>query len=176
MNRPRSKLFLVGGIVLGLAALGLSAVPATAPSPSIQSRIDALLKQRLKPEPLPVNPPNPFQLVSGARRDSAPEDFSSKPAVLDESVATTPTIGDPGRETSGPSQSEVLISCATRLKLGGIIVLKDQIQIVVNGVPRKEGDAVAADWNNTIVYLKISRLLPGYMVLRYGEAEATVKF
>ena len=105
MNRPRSKLYLVGGIVLGLAALGHSAVPATAPSPSIQSRIDALLKQRLKPEPLPVNPPNPFQLVSGARRESAPEDFSSKPAVLDESVANTPTIGDPGRETSGPSQS-----------------------------------------------------------------------
>jgi hypothetical protein len=72
--------------------------------------------------------------------------------------------------------SEILITCASRLKLGGVIILKDQIQIVVNGVPRKEGDTVAADWNNSIVYLKIAKLLPGQMVLRYGEAEATVRF
>ena len=68
------------------------------------------------------------------------------------------------------------MGCATRLKLGGVIVLREQIQIVVNGVPRKEGDLIAAEWNNTIINLRISRLLPGYMVLRYGEAEATVKF
>lgn len=150
---------------------------ATLPSPALQHRIDVLLKHRLKPEPLPVNPPNPFQMQSNARFSA--EELGSKPAVTDESATPgSPTPADPtqAREISGASHSEVLISCATRLKLGGIIVLKEQIQIVVNGVPRREGEMIAADWNNTIIYLRIARLLPGHMVLRYGDAEATVKF
>ena len=168
-------------ILLGLTVLSLAATRDTAPSPGIQHKIDVLLKSWLKPEALPVNPPNPFQVMTGLRREVAPDDPAARRANPDVLAATAlPVRDDRPREATGqpagPGDSDVLISCATRLKLGGIIVIKDQIQIVVNGVPRKEGDNIAADWNNTIVYLRITRLLPGQMVLRYNEAEATVKF
>jgi hypothetical protein len=177
MSRTPQKTPFRFPVLLGLAALGLAPTPGAEPSPTIQFRIDALLKHRLKPEPLPVNPPNPFQMISGSRREFSPEDLGSKPAVSDELVASSaPSEQAPPKELAGNSQAEVLIGSATKLKLGGIIILKDQLQIVVNGVPRKEGDSIAADWNNTIVYFKIARLLPGHMVLRYGDAEATVKF
>ncbi len=178
MTRLTPTVFLALATLAGVAAWAATTGNATLPSPTVQQRIDALLKHRLKPEPLPVTPPNPFQTQGTARLST--DELASKPAVADEgpTPATGPGTSDPTqpRETPGASHSEVLIGCAQRLKLGGIIVLKEQIQIVVNGVPRKEGDMIAADWNNTIVYLRIARLLPGHMVLRYGDAEATMKF
>jgi hypothetical protein len=162
-----------------VVALGVCpSLRAAAASPALQQRIDSLLKHRLKPEPLPVNPPNPFQMIGTAKRESGSEESVSRATASREEIiaATPPATDSAAKDLTATQQSETLISCATRLKLGGVIILKDQIQIVVNGVPRKEGDVVAADWNNSIVYLKIARLLPGQMVLRYGEAEATVKF
>jgi hypothetical protein len=172
MSRTSPKLPLCAAALLVFIVPGLVAAGDTPPSPKIQHRIDALLKHRLKPEALPVNPPNPFQVTVGALRERSPDDSVSKPAIANE-----PGAGEvQPKDVTNVSPAEVLIACATRLKLGGIIMLKEQLQIVVNGSPRKEGDVVAADWNNTIVYLRIARLLPGQLVLRYGEAETTVKF
>jgi hypothetical protein len=171
--RPSVSLYLFTVLVTG--ALGLCPASATTPSPAIQKRIDALLKHRLKPEALPVNPPNPFQMTSGPKRELAPDELSARPAISDDVAAPASTEGQV-KELAATSQAEVLVSCATRLKLGGIIIIKEQIQIVINGVPRKEGDAVSAEWNNNIVQLRVARLVPGHLVLRYGEAEATIKF
>jgi len=176
MKHLRHRIVVVGPLVL-LALGSCPALRAATASTSLQQRIDALLKNRLKPEPLPINPPNPFQMTGIARRESGEESAPRSVAPRDDIVAIAPPPSDNvSKELAATQQSETLISCATHLKLGGVIILKDQIQIVVNGVPRKEGDSVAADWNNSIVYLKIARLLPGQMVLRYGDAEATVKF
>jgi hypothetical protein len=163
---------LVAAMVAG------SVIAAEQPSAALQQRIDALLKHRLKPDALPINPPNPFQMTGVAKREStSSEDASARAALREDAAALVNGVAEnQSKELAASQQSEVLISCATHLKLGGVIILKDQLQIVVNGVPRKEGDAIVADWNNTMVQLKIVRLLPGQMVLRYGEAEATVKF
>lgn len=178
MNPALSKTTLVLTFLFGIASAHPCLAAATPSSTSIQQRIDALLKHRLKPEPLPVNPPNPFQMIGGAsKREGGAEETSAKPSAREDAPpAAAPAADNVAKELAGSGASEVLITCASRLKLGGVIILKDQIQIVVNGVPRKEGDTVAAEWNNAIVYLKISKLLPGQLVLRYGEAEATLKF
>ena len=173
MNRAlRLPLCTCAWVAVTLSGVELSA----ASSLTVHQRIDRLLQHRLKPQPLPINPPNPFRMAIGARRESNGADPGSKTAPGPEKAIVARAAVEEHTKDAGPSQLEVLISCATKLKLGGVILLKDQIQIVVNGVPRKEGDSIAADWNNTIVNFRISRLLPGHMVLRYGDAEATVKF
>lgn len=158
-------------LVLG----GPSGQGGTRPNPELQQRIDALLKRRLKPEALPVNPPNPFQPGGTARREAPADESPAKPPVT-EDAANPVTAPAPSPAEIAANPMEVLISCATKLKLGGILVLKDQIQIVVNGVPRREGDVIAADWNNQMIFIRITRLLPGQMILRYADSEVTVKF
>jgi hypothetical protein len=176
MTRRSFPLFARVGLVAVAFAFGASLAAGAEVSPTLQQRIDALLKRRLKPEPLPVTPPNPFQPTGETRRDAAWDDVASKPAVTEDAGAAGGQLAAVGSAANGATASEILISCATKLKVGGVVVVKNQIQIVVNGITRKEGDNVAADWNNTIVQLKIARLLPGQMVLRYGDAEAVVKF
>src|SRR5437868_1296145 len=71
----------LGGLLLSCGLSGSSSHTA-APSPIIQQRIDALLKHRLKPEPLPTDPPNPFQVTSGSStRDLAADGVAVKPAT-----------------------------------------------------------------------------------------------
>jgi hypothetical protein len=177
MSRISPQLRFCATALLILVAPALIAADSTPPSPKIQQRIDALLKHRLRPQALPVNPPNPFQVTGGVRRESAADESVSKPPVASEPVVSSPPTGElQPKDLANVTAAEVLIACATRLKLGGVIILKEQLQIVVNGTPRKEGDVVAADWNGSIVYLRIARLLPGQLVLRYDEAEATLKF
>jgi hypothetical protein len=165
----RISLIISAG-VLGLPLAGAPApAPATPASPMIQQRIDALLKRRLRPEPLPVNLPNPFQMSGGIVREASPEERAAEP----DGAALANAINQ-GKINANPI--EVLTSVSAKLKIGGIIALKDQLQLVINGVPRKEGDSVAADWNGALVFVKIARLSAGQIVLRYGEAEITMKF
>jgi hypothetical protein len=158
---------------LGFLAASAAATPVT---PTLQHRIDVLLKRRLSPEPLPSDLPNPFQVVKGSIRENLSDDIVSRQPALDGVMEVTRAS-----ETSQPraavvtSNTEVLAGAAAKLKVGGIIILKDQIQVVINGMPRKEGDLVAADWNNNLVYLRVLRLFTGEMVLSYADAEITLK-
>jgi hypothetical protein len=154
--------------------MGLCPAHADAPpvaSKPIQQKIDALLKRRLQAEPLPVNPPNPFQLHGGANRALTPDEAATQLAAA-EAEASLHRVLVP----TTASNLEVLTSIVARLKIGGVIVLKDQIQIVINGVPRKEGDSIFVDWNNTPIVVKIIRLLPGQLALRYLDSEITLKY
>lgn len=181
MNPARlPRLLLAAATALLAAAPGYSAAPAASPPAkpalTLQQRIDALLKHRTRPEPLPVDPPNPFVVVSRGLRDTAAADGKSSVAV--ENLASAPKAGAPAAapEFLAASSAEVLAACAVRLKIGGMIRLRDQIQLVINDVPRKEGDFIAAVWNNSIVQLRLVRLVPGQLVLRFEEAEVTLKF
>jgi hypothetical protein len=169
----RISLILATGL-LGVVFAGTpAAVPPPAASSTIQHRIDALLKRRQRPEPLPVNLPNPFQMSSGVIREVASEEIAAR-ATGDIDGAAIANAANQSRVSANPV--EVLASVSARFKIGGVIALKDQLQVVINGVPRKEGDAVAADWNGALLYVKILRLSAGQIVLRYGEAEITMKF
>jgi hypothetical protein len=147
------------------------------PSPLIQQRIDALLKHRLKPEPLPTDPPNPFQVPSGSMRDLGVDGNGAKAAIkaTSEVNANTPAVL-PAGDASSASSAEVLAGCVARLKIGGLIRMRDQIQIVVNDVPRKEGDIIVVDWNNTAIQLRVVHVQPNQLTLHYGDADVILKY
>jgi hypothetical protein len=145
-----------------LALLG-TVVPASGTTP-VQKRIDALLQRRIRADALPLNPPNPFQMNSGIVRLSQPEE---PPPVEEVPVAPKPVL---------PDNLEILTDIASRLKVAGVIVQKDRLHVVINGQPRQEGDSIKADWKNGSINVKIVRLLPGQITLKYSDAEFMLKF
>lgn len=176
MKRPlRSREMLILAAGLLAAAAGYSAAPASSSAPTIQQRIDALLKHRTRPEPLPVDPPNPF--VSRGIRESVMASSAPKATVSVESLANVAPAGtNPSPEFLAASSADVLAACAVRLKIGGVIRLRDQTQVVINDIPRKEGDFIAAVWSNSVVQLRLVRVVPGELVLRFEDAVITLKF
>lgn len=169
---PRHAAFSLSFVALVLAALPLSSAtaPAISPTPKLQRRIDILLKRRTKLEALPPELPNPFQvnLGLGGPRDGALADNASRNSKDDDTAS--------GSTAPAPSNVDILSSIVSRLRFGGMIVLKDQIKVVINGVQRREGDMVPAEWNNSVVYLKITKVTSTDVVLRYNDADATLKF
>ena len=154
-----------------------AAMRAAKQSEEIERRIDALLKLRLKPEPLPRVPPNPFIVVSGlvtAQHTDAPV---TEPAA--EGNHRNPS------DTSGAAQSEefpaftsaeLLARCVATLKFGGVLQLNDRVQIVINNVPRKEGDVILVTHGKTQAYLRVVRIAPGAVTFRLNEAEQVVRY
>lgn len=182
LPRP-SPVWIAALLVVAVGSSSARAASAPpAPSAKVQQRIDTLLKRRLKPEALPIDVPNPFQVITGGpslAREAPPETITMKNAAGEEIPAdpNAPAVAAaPGASTVVPTSLEVLSTVLPRLKIGGVIALKDQLKVVVNGVPRREGEMIPADWNNTVIYLKIVRLLPTQIVFRYGDTEMPLKF
>jgi hypothetical protein len=171
MIKPRI-IFPLLGLVAGL----LWAAPTKPADESalIRQRIDALLKRRQKPEPLPVDPPNPFSLTAvGTANPSPPRD--PPPAT----VATEPTavVAAPvGEEAETANPTELLARCASRLRITGVIRLKDQVHVIINDSPWKEGDYLIVNQGTRILRLQVARIQPGQLTLRLEEAELVLRF
>jgi hypothetical protein len=173
MKRVRHLSFPLAG---ALVALGVfAAVPIqVAPAPiTLTQQIDALLKRRLRPEPLPLDLPNPFALPGngGGRRDAAIQALN-EPA----GAATNPPRTNPNEEARVATSAEVLAESAARLRFGGIMRVQGRVQLVINDVPRKEGDTIVVPWNNTRISLQIVSILADQVVLRYNEADYMLRF
>jgi hypothetical protein len=163
-----------------LAANLMLAAPAAAPASSpkaptqserLQMRIDALLKRRLKPEPLPVVLPNPFVVVSGGtngvRLDGNDDDGADGVVVETPAKPTEPVP---------TTSAEALARGAAKLRIGGMVRLKDELQIIINDSPRKVGDTVVLDRNNAMTYFQVVRIAPGEVTLRLNDATQTIRF
>ena len=146
-------------------ALAVSSFAAE-PTPTIRQQIDALLRQRLRPEPLPTELPNPFQAPTAMVRPRAVVTEPEKSAEEAEAQ----------REAARPRDSDILADFASRLRIGGIIRLKDQVLVVINDIPRKEGDYIPLPGPNSRATVVITRLMSDRMVLRYQDAELTISF
>jgi hypothetical protein len=167
-------LTVVAGASAALSGATANA-PTAAPTLKLQRRIDILLKRKIKTEALPVELPNPFQvnLGIGAPRDGALADSTNRATKDDDAGGN----GSATSASAAPSNVDILSSIVSRLRFGGMIVLKDQgIKVVINGVQRREGDMVPAEWNNSVVYLKITKVTATEVVLRYNDADASLKF
>lgn len=160
-------------IVVALLASPVAPAGTPSPSPAITQQIDALLKHRLRPEPLPVELPNPFVVTAGGIRDAVTDPVRGRSNAFAEAGAAA---ANPDREAVAPTNVDVLAACASRLRIGGVIRIKDQLQIVVNDTPRKEGDFITVPWSGASVHLRIVKLLPEQLTLRYLDAELTVRY
>jgi hypothetical protein len=169
MTTPRHRHV---GTWIAVAGLSLASLHG---QPSIQQQIDALLKSRLRPQSLPVDPPNPFRDVKAIQRESGGDWLATKPAVpADSDLLGTLALADldPARTTNAAA----LASCVSRLKIGGLMRVKDNVHIVINDVPRREGDSIFATWRDTSVAIRVVKIQAGELTLRLGDAETVVKF
>jgi hypothetical protein len=177
-------------LVAAIAASSFALAASTAPSPvggktsaeaaaraakvseRIAQRIDALLGQRLKPEPLPRNPPNPFIMngVAALQRGDAVE---PEPAGDEADKAAAERQAE---ERAAFSDAELLARYVAGLKLGGMITMNDQPRVVINDSPRREGDTVAVKYDGAEVRIQLVRIQPGTITFRFNEAEQTIKY
>jgi hypothetical protein len=176
---PRLFLFIV--LAAGLAFGAPAAAPTTAKPPTqserLRQRIDALLKSRLKPEPLPVILPNPFSVVTGGKNNlHADGSEQESPAEGEAETAPTATGARLAEELPVGSSTEALARGVAKLRIGGVVQLKGQMQIIINDSPRKEGDIIVLDRNNAMTYLQIVHIQPGMLTLRLNEATQTIRF
>jgi hypothetical protein len=154
-----------------LAAAAVAPAPTPAESAAVRERIDALLKRRLTPSPLPVDPPNPFVLVSapGVAAAETPGAASGKSGAPE----PAPLVDDDDDPISGTA---ALARYASRLRIAGLIRIKDQVHIIINDSAWREGDLLIVERNPRLVQLQVARIQPGQLTLRLGDAEMVLRF
>jgi len=168
----RSLLAVTGLLLLLAAAAAAPAVKAPAYEKAAdrfertKARIEALLKSRLKPTPLPATLPNPFEVPGGLAAAAANDhDDSANPA---EPKPVTPLL-PPG------SNSEILAAFAAQLKISGTAEFNGQIHLIINRVPYKEGDLIPVTNQNGITRLRLTRVSLSELTLGLNEATQTLK-
>lgn len=166
MKRPHLLPFLVAA---GLAGALFSAPTAPTPEQSakIRRQVEGLLKARLQPVPLPLDPPNPFIPVA-----AGPGATSAAPAPATTAGNAAPA---PAPDHS-VEDAEVLARYASRLRITGLIRVKGQVHIIINDTPWKEGDAIIVSREPSLVQLQVSRIQPGQLTLKLDEAELVLRF
>jgi len=159
---PRRSLIVAAGLCLAggwlLAQPNSPGSRTPAQVERTQQRIDALLKLRMKPEPLPVTLPNPFQVVSG----SATRSEGDAPVVP--------------AETPVDTSADALARYVAKLQIGGLIRISGQPQLFINDAPRKEGDFLIVEQKDAVIYLQIMKITSSTVTFRLNEATLTVKF
>ena len=170
----RCSLFFAAGLLLS-AATALAAPAPGAPAPKkstdrferTKEHIDALLKNRLKPDPLPSILPNPFQLA-----EEAPVNTSHTPG--DEPAGHEAVV--PVDAAPPGSDAEFLALYAATLKISGMVQLNGRLQLIINQSSYKEGDFIVLRNKETNIFLKVVHIVPGELTLGYNGVEQTVKF
>ena len=168
-------LLVVAGLLLaaGLAPAAPAArgkarnVPKVDHLTQTKERIDALLKRRLNPEPLPALLPNPFQLPGTTAGTGLREGLPPDPTKPDHPVVPV--------EITPPTDSEALARYAAGLKISGAVRLNGQLHLIINQSPYKEGDLLLLNNTEPPVYLQITRLSPGELTLGLNDATLTLK-
>ncbi|HEY4301007.1 MAG TPA: hypothetical protein VGM73_09050 [Candidatus Didemnitutus sp.] len=154
--------------LLLMASVLVAAAPAAKPADvalRLRQRIDTLLLRRNKPDALPVKLPNPFAVVTGGVMRS------------DDSDDDTPVDGVKTPEAAPvDTNAEALARNIAKLRFGGMVTVKGVLQIVINDVPRKDGDVIVLDRNNAMTYLQVVHIGKNELTLRLNDATQTIRF
>lgn len=133
-----------------------------------KERIDALLKRRLNPDPLPANLANPFQLPAGTvvaeLRDGNPPDLPPD------------RKGGPTDLLPPDSDGEALARYAASLKITGTVKVDGQVHLIINQAPYKVGELLPLIFPSGTVYLQIIRIAPAELTVGLNQAVQSVKF
>jgi hypothetical protein len=153
-------------LLLALAGL-LAPLRAADRFERTKARIDALLNHRLKPDPLPAKPANPF-LFNGtgalfAVTNTGPANPTTPPPLVPD---TTPN--------AVMSDEQILAFCVSRIKIGGQVMRGETALLLINSATYKDGDLIPVRANAEIVYyVKVVRISPGEVVFGYNEVFVT---
>jgi hypothetical protein len=164
------SLLLFAAVALTGAVSTVPVTPTRAESRAIHQQVDALLKPRRKPEALPVDPPNPF-LLQAAPGAAVPRDPAAKTA--EPSAGPSPGARD---DLAGATSTELLARFSSRLRITGLIRLKDQVHVIINDSPWKEGDYIIVSREPRLVQLLVTRIQPGQLTLKLEDAELVLRF
>lgn len=125
-----------------------------------RARIDALLDMRLKPAPLPANPPNPFyQAPAVIAGETAP--------VADPVEVLVPAAAD-------ESDIDTLRRFSTTLRVGGVITRNDVLYLTINNATCKTGDIITVGPKDRPIYLKLLELSPSEYTIGLNDAKLSV--
>lgn len=155
---PARPLLLLALLAASIA--GAVTVPGAGESRLIRQRIDELLLRRRNPAPLPMDPPSPFVVLANPGAALAP-------------AATEPA---PRRVEAPPGNAEQLARLASRLRITGLIRIKEQLHVIINDSPWKEGDYIAVESGTGLLQLQVLRVQAGQLTLRLEDAELVMRF
>ena len=167
MNHVKPSFVLVTAALTG-ALFAAPVAPTPEQSARIRLQVDALLKGRLQPVPLPLDPPNPFIPVA-ASPGIAPA-TAAPVAPVAANPASAP-VADPAVE-----DAELLARYASRLHITGLIRVKGQVHVIINDTPWKEGDFIIVSRDPGVVQLQVARIQPGQLTLKLEDAELVLRF
>lgn len=169
MSQVRHLLLLSAGLLLAGAPVGgQTSGASTAEIKRItdryaltRARIDALLDMRLKPVPLPANPPNPFYQAS---TDTIGEEITPVPDPAETPVPETADISD----------IDTLRKYASTLRIGGVITRNNVLYLAINNTTCKVGDIIAVGHKDRPIYLKLLGLSLSEFTLGLNDATLAV--
>lgn len=167
MKPPYPPLLLLFVIALLAGDLIPAPVPSADRSADLRRKVEALLGPRRRREALPLDPPNPFTLASGGVAVAAAGDGRNPVGS---------SLREPSVAPSEASSAEILARVASRLRIGGLIRLKDHMQIVINESPWREGDSLMVEREPRPIQVQVVRIQPGQLILRLDEAELVIRF
>jgi len=123
----------------------------------LNGKIDALLSPRLKPEPLPAKPANPFL-------------FSAPGSEL-----LTPTPTRPLPTNNAPTDdNQILAFCLSKLRISGTFQQGGVTHLLINSATYRESDLVPVRaTGDTVYYVRIANI--GASEVTFGYNEASVK-
>ena len=129
-----------------------------------KTRIDALINHRLKPEPLPAKPANPFLFTGPGALFAVKNDGTTNP---------TPVVPDATPNTV-MSDEQILAFCVSRIRIGGQVMRGERAHLLINSATYKDGDLIPVRANAEIVYyVKVVRISPGEVVFGYNDVFVT---
>lgn len=151
----------------------------------------ALTAARAQPAPIggaaPVRKSDPFEKTRqqieqlfGPRDNPPPfEPARFNPFLLGPvpgAVPETPDQGEPAPAKPASSDDTVLRQLAGQIKVAGFFRRGDKTLLVINGVPRGEGDVVLVPFEGGNATLRIKSVTTGWFVLAYRAAELPVRY
>ena len=166
MKQPFSRFLVISLVMLASTlsawAAGGKLAPVNKGAVNFQrtkTRIDALLAQRLKPDPLPDPLPNPFQLAEMVQQ---PVIHEKEPKPIE----ALPVSSD----------SEMLLYYGASLRISGTVRINDRTHLVINQAPYKEGDTLTLKTKDATAKIRILGIAPGELTIGLNDAVQVVKF
>jgi hypothetical protein len=149
-------------VLLALVLTGL--LPAQGPNDrfgGLKAKIEALLNPRLKPEPLPEKPANPFQFTLPGTPVVMPGATEPKPAQPVASVLS--------------DDDQILAFGVARLRITGMVLRGGVSHLLINSTTYKESDLIPVRaTGDTVYYIRVGKIAENEVTFGYNAATLTI--